>query len=680
MKWYHGVLTAVLVAVVVMGISWALRADGIEGDFFYKIETGGVQSGYAVVDTSLVFVDGARLLRLDQAMRGRSKLLGMEVNTETRLVYLLDPETKRVHSYQFESDNGQITVTWGVVIEDGMARCTSSLKQEEVVLDLPPDVIVENPIYCDHLLADFVEGGLEEKTYKILSVADQAIQELRCSRHGSEVVELAGKEYNTLAVDNLVLDTGALMRLWIGTETGMVVKVLQQDGNVISLADQSVVGKIERVDMDKYIMTQSDVAIADVTGITYMKVRAKIRPIGMRLTSEMLTVPGQAFTGTVEENLIDGVFEIEHPRYDGTGAPPFPPDFSGDSELGQFLAADGVFESDDPVLKEKAQELTKGSADSWEAARRLSEWVFKEIGYAIPGGGTARNTYEVRAGECGAHSILLATFCRAVGIPSRMVWGCMYTPNLGGTFGQHGWTEVYMGDAGWVPVDATVGETDFVDSGHIRIASYGSVGSSLNAKEFEILDYKVRDATPERMEEAAAAYDAYVGKYEYPGSSDPFEVLVMDGGLVLDVPRRALLALKDQDERGRWFAKMVNNVYVTFERDDAGGVSAFVLHEVFSMPRKSTPERIADDVPEDLRLFLGVYTLAAANADFTVSYGDEGLMLHHSLRRQSYGLELSDLDGGWSTGKGEYTLYFEPDAEGVVSSVRVDSGNRFKRK
>ena len=45
-----------------------------------------------------------------------------------------------------------------------------------------------------------------------------------------------------------------------------------------------------------------------------MKVRAKIEPTGLQVTPESLNVPGQKFAGTVEENLVEGVFEIEHVR------------------------------------------------------------------------------------------------------------------------------------------------------------------------------------------------------------------------------------------------------------------------------------------------------------------------------------------------------------------------------
>ena len=177
-----------------------------------------------------------------------------------------------------------------------------------------------------------------------------------------------------------------------------------------------------------------------------MKLQVKIEPTGAVLTAADLNVPGQKFSGTVKDNLIEGIFEIEHARYDGKGAPPFPPSFAADPALGKYLRPDSFIESDDPVLvKQRRRRSPPAPRDSWQAAVRLSRWVAENIGYAIPGGGTARKTYDIRAGECGAHSMLLAAFCRAVGIPARVVFGAMYVPNFGGGFGQHGWNEIYMG-------------------------------------------------------------------------------------------------------------------------------------------------------------------------------------------------------------------------------------------
>jgi hypothetical protein len=402
----------------------------------------------------------------------------------------------------------------------------------------------------------------------------------------------------------------------------------------------------------------------------------------VRPTLESLNVPGQKFTGTVKDNLIEGVFEIEHERYDSTGAPLFPV-METAPELAEYLAADGVFEADDAVLVKQAREITAGCANTWEAATRLAQWVATEIAYAIPGGGTARRTYDIRAGECGAHSILLATFCRAVGIPARMVWGCMYTPNQGGTFGQHGWTEVHMGGAGWIPLDATVGETDFVDSGHIRVAHFSSLVSRLNAQEFEILEYEVAGGDAEANEAARQRYAAYLGRYRSAESSAEYEVKVMDGSLVIEVPNEILLALEDPDEQGRWVSKLAKHVYVNFERGNQDGteiVEALALHELHALPRRTDSQTSDTDAPAELVPYLGRYHLAAITADFEVFWKNGGLKLRHPRIGRALGLEPTGEAGSWKTQDGPYTISFVRDSQGSVRSMTLDAAHEGRKR
>ena len=56
----------------------------------------------------------------------------------------------------------------------------------------------------------------------------------------------------------------------------------------------------------------------------------------------------------------------------------------------------------------------------------------------------------------------------------------------GGIFGQHVWTEIFMGNAGWIPVDATADEIDFIDSGHIRLGEQ----AAFLPKKMKILEYR----------------------------------------------------------------------------------------------------------------------------------------------------------------------------------------------
>jgi hypothetical protein len=253
------------------------------------------------------------------------------------------------------------------------------------------------------------------------------------------------------------------------------------------LADAGVSQRIQRASIDSMILATVDARIEDVQQISYMKVRATVRSHGELLTAEGLNVSGQRFEGTVDKNLVDGIFEIEHARYDGHDAPPFPPDFGEVEDLRPYLGREFLIEVDDPVLVGQARKLTEGAEDSWDAVRRLADWVGREIEGAIVLG-SARQVYDSRKGECAGHTRLFTAFARAVGIPARLVSGGAYTGIQGGSFGQHVWSEVWMGEkVGWVPLDTTFREPDFVDSGHIRLG----VMTGFQPESIEVLDYRV---------------------------------------------------------------------------------------------------------------------------------------------------------------------------------------------
>ncbi|MCK5572985.1 MAG: transglutaminase domain-containing protein, partial [Bacteroidetes bacterium] len=432
--------------------------------------------------------------------------------------------------------------------------------------------------------------------------------------------------------------------------------------------------------LDENIFIKTNEAIADIKAISYMKVKASIEPVGLWVTEESLNISGQRFTGTVKENLVEGVFEIEHVRYDGTDAPAFPPDFSRNESLQQYLEPSEFIESDDPVLVAKAKQLTEGSRDSWEAARRLSRWVAENIEYAIPGGGTARKTYDMKEGECGGHSLLLAGLCRGAGIPARVVWGCMYTPNYGGSFGQHGWNEIYMGEAGWIPVDATATEIDYVDCGHIQLGVLQSATVAFNAKEMEILDYRAGSMAMGDKEEAIPArYAPYVGKYDFPGDQ-PMKVLVQGGKLAVDIPGKMVLAFDDPDEDGEWRCTLSPKVYCCFGKTDMGEVENLQLHEVISLPRRGDPDGKSEDVPEKFKPYVGTYRLAMLNAEFAVGYVGKSLAVYDPLEKRNVGLRLPDGEGMWEDEFNKNSIFFDFDENGKVTAMNIDSKNTFKKQ
>ena len=665
-----------LAAVVFCNLPAAADVLVLPGKAYFALEIDGTLCGYSEQELSYNDEDGEFLILKDYVTM-MVEALGAEMNSEITLTYHIDPKTGQFFYHDSEIRQGQVDLRSKIYIEGDKARCEYSLG-EDTVIDLPRDVLLENTLIYTHLVRDFVQGGFTEKTYEAFDVREGEVQNITYRLIGRERLDLASATYDAAGFDVMTEKTGLTYRIWVDAQAGYLLKTVV--GKRASWrTDASIKQRIGRADVNQTILAPVDVQIPDVHSISYMKVRAKMEPSGLRITRESLNVPGQSFTGTVDNNRIDGVFEIEHRRYDGSGAAPFPADFAGDPDLTEFLGPEGFIQSDDPVLVDKAGELTVNSGDVWKAATTLSEWVGKNIGYALPGGGSARKTYDIRAGECGAHSFLLASFCRAVGIPARVVWGCMYVPDRGGAFGQHAWNEIYVGDAGWIPVDATVMETRFVDSGHIRFGTYQSMTTAFNPVEMEVLDYRV---IPGEVSYAGnggdAAYRAYLGRYAGPRGLEA-TVSVKNGTLTVEIPGTATLPFDGPDEDGRWYCKLAGNLFMDFTEQD-GRVQALNIHETVTMPRQSEPEEIDDATPTDLVPYLGGYVLAQAQAEFTVILRDGGLAVHDPLEDEVIRLESPDAQGRWLDEFGRNAITFERDPDGRVTAMKLDVLNKFTRK
>lgn len=488
------ILASLSVVFIVLLPHAGTPAAGDPDEYYYAVEIGGRLCGYAKVTTSPLGQEGRDQILLTHQTVIRATLLGGKVDVGITLTYHVDAGMRTFTEHTSLIEQGPSRMASALRIDGGRAIAAGHEAGEREAVSLPSDVVLANTLRFPHLVSDFVEKDTSEKTYHVFDGRDNAVRDVHYTRKGSETLNLAGRSLETVVLDSVDRRTGVASTVWIDRATGIVVQTRLPGQRLTYLAGPEIVsavmGPVSAPDMSATVMTPTNATITNVRAIAYMKVRASMRPSGLWLSPESLSVPGQRFTGTVRDNTVDGVFEIAHPRYDGAGAPAFPPAFGNDPALRAFLSSDDLIQADDPVLVAKAREITAGSRDSWDASRRLSAWIGANIKGAIQGGGSARGTFDQRAGECGGHSFLMAAFARAVGIPARVVWGCMYTPRNGGEFGQHAWNEVYMGAAGWVPLDTTIGETDYVDSGHIRIGVFQSVATALNAQRLEVLEHR----------------------------------------------------------------------------------------------------------------------------------------------------------------------------------------------
>jgi hypothetical protein len=130
---------------------------------------------------------------------------------------------------------------------------------------------------------------------------------------------------------------------------------------------------------------------------------------------------------------------------------------------GAYLRSSPFVQSDHPEIKALAEQIVRQVMDDEEKVRRILNWVHASIEkrgtVSVP---NALDTLKTKAGDCNEHAVLFAALGRAVGIPTKISVGLVYTR---GRFYYHAWNEVFLGQ--WTAVDALMGQIP-ADVTHIK--------------------------------------------------------------------------------------------------------------------------------------------------------------------------------------------------------------------
>lgn len=138
--------------------------------------------------------------------------------------------------------------------------------------------------------------------------------------------------------------------------------------------------------------------------------------------------------------------------------------------LSEYLKSTSFCQSDDPEIMTMAAEIVNKERNSWRAAKKIAEWVKREMtaNYDI-GFATAKEILRKREGDCSEYTTLSVALFRAAGIPAKATVGIMYAQ---GFFAYHMWPEVYVGkwvglDTKWMTLDNESGEY-YTDATHLK--------------------------------------------------------------------------------------------------------------------------------------------------------------------------------------------------------------------
>jgi transglutaminase-like putative cysteine protease len=108
-----------------------------------------------------------------------------------------------------------------------------------------------------------------------------------------------------------------------------------------------------------------------------------------------------------------------------------------------------------PEVWRRALDVIDGVPDTWQAALRLMQFVYRELKYQSNSTSVhthAREVWRDKRGVCQDFAHVLLGLCRAVKIPALYVSGYLATETARAT---HAWVEVMIPGWGWQPLDPT---------------------------------------------------------------------------------------------------------------------------------------------------------------------------------------------------------------------------------
>jgi len=468
-----------------------LSAQLQDGRIYMGIELNNILCGYSEISVKDIWQEEKPYLEIIQKNYISFKALGRDIDQKQIFTYHVDKETGDFFYHDSYSEAGGQNMSAIMKRNGDSLTIGDSVNAVYKSIFLPEGVILPNTVYYPHLIDDLVGRNLKTSKCSVFDVRTGKINEVEYEKTGEEKLNINNKTYSTILVKEADKLTGMTYKYWINKENGFRLGMEAPTGIRISLADKSVIDRLGVGNWDDNIFGKTNKYIPDITGISSMQVRVKLNVIPSSSPGE-LSVRGQSFKGLIDGNNIDGTFNIRHNKYSGKGSPSFVDDIDFPPDMQKYLLADDMIQSDNNEILKKAIEITEGSTDTWDATQKLAKWVIDNIGGSVIVG-NAIQTYSSREGACGSQSFLMAAFCRAVGIPARVVRGCLYTPEYGGSFGSHAWNEIYMGEeTGWIPIDVTIHERDYIDSGHIRLGIVNTTNTIIDYNEITILDYTVR--------------------------------------------------------------------------------------------------------------------------------------------------------------------------------------------
>ncbi|MDP6446622.1 MAG: transglutaminase-like domain-containing protein [Pirellulaceae bacterium] len=442
---------------------------------YYSIRLDENLIGYSVVETGRIKRDGKELLQIKSEVALKFALLGKErrqlLQSQT-VVTLNDHEPV---SYRMTSKVNKVVGHVDADFTNGSATSWtySEKRGESRTVKLPDDYIVlgsNNFAHWRRLLVAAQDRQKDGRVKLPVFVVDAGkVDSMEFQLQEAVELTVLGKARRCIPW----LAEAAQLTAYADAETGALVRLdLPAQKTTIELTDESVVKLAQKAQAEELLarhFAKSNQLFDDLLKVRELTAKIDVQVIGSGVANDdgVLKTSMQSFDGRREKDRVKGTVKVVTKPYDSSNSPTFPQ--GSDTDEGELLTPSNFIESDDPAIVSQAKQLTKDCQTRWEALESIGGWVHKEITYTIADTPSAKLALTTRTGDCGPHSTLMVAMLRSVGIPSRLVGGLVYTPTFGGSFGQHAWVEVQMGESEWLAVDPTTGEFESLSATHIKL-------------------------------------------------------------------------------------------------------------------------------------------------------------------------------------------------------------------
>lgn len=486
-------LSLLAIFVCLAGPAFALDVDnppaGKFSDEWYVLMLDGNKSGHMHTTMERVKSGGEDLVRTKTTM----KMTVGRADTQISLSFDQSSEETLAgepRSFQHRMQLGKIPSTTTGKIKDG--KVTVSTRQFNLPMgsntyDLPEGAMMAWGTYREQM-----KRGLKPGLKYDLSVYEPSLAPDRLTLTTMEVfepeeIDLFGRKVTayrtkqTAHIKNALLgETGMDTVTWM-TDAGTAVKIqmsvppIEMPFEVVACPKSVALAADEPTELMVETLIRADRPIDGeaAKSITY-------RLISKGAESK-LSLPETAMQKIVEKG--GGSVTLKLTRQSARAAKPAKSaganapstaaaPGSRPEDLNEYLQASADVNYKDPVVADLAKQAAGDEKDPRKLADKLCQFVHRyvktknlSVGFA-----SASEVARSKEGDCTEHGILLAALGRAVGIPTRIVTGVVYTEEFAGkrnVFVGHLWTQFWL-EGEWVDVDAAFGQTD-VDPTHIAL-------------------------------------------------------------------------------------------------------------------------------------------------------------------------------------------------------------------